>query len=168
MSKLLILVPLLATVVTSGCSTLGDGLRSLGDVTKIVPNALDKTTLVYKPEIQQGNVVTQEQLNELQPGMTKRQVRFVLGTPMVSDVFHTNRWEYAYTFGVGSRTTEQKHITVYFEQDRLVRIAGDMRPQPEGERDESDREVVVTVPDWEPPEKSLLGKALDTVGLDSD
>ena len=168
MRKLLIFVPVLATLLVSGCSTIGDGLRSLGGVTDMIPNALEDTSLVYRPEIQQGNVVSQEQVNQLEPGMTKRQVRFLLGTPMLTDVFHANRWDYAYTFGVGSRPTESSRVSVYFEQDRLVRIAGDLRPQPESEREPPKKEVVVTVPDWEPPRKSLWRKALHMVGLESD
>ena len=113
-------------------------------------------------------MVTQEQVNELEPGMTKRQVRFLLGTPMLTDVFHANRWDYAYTFGVGSKPTDTSLVSVYFDQDRLVRITGDLRPQPESEREAPKKEVVVTVPDWEPPKKSLWRRTLDKVGLDSD
>lgn len=168
MRKLLIFVPVLATALVSGCSTIGDGLRSIGGVTDVIPNALEETSLVYRPDIQQGNVVTQEQVNELEPGMTKRQVRFLLGTPMLTDVFHANRWDYAYTFGVGSRPTDFSRVSVYFEEDRLVRIAGDLRPQPESERKPPEKEVVVTVPDWVPPKKSLWSRTLDTVGFSDD
>jgi outer membrane protein assembly factor BamE len=137
-------------------------------VTDAVPNALDRAPFIYRPTIQQGNVVTQEQVNELQPGMTKRQVRFLLGTPMISDVFHANRWDYAYTEGEGSRPAEQRRVTVYFDNDRLVRITGDVRPQPPEEREEPAREVVVTVPDWEPEDKSLWIRALETVGFEPE
>lgn len=168
MRKLLIFALSTATILSTGCSTLGDGLRSLGGVTKVIPNALEETSLVYRPTIQQGNIVTQEQINELQPGMSKRQVRFVLGTPMLTDVFHADRWDYSYTFGVGSQPTEFRRVTVYFEQDRLVRVTGDLRPQPEGEREEKKQDVVVSVPDWVPPKKSLWDRALGALGVDSD
>ena len=168
MRKLLIFIPILATLGISGCSTFGEGLRSVADVTKIIPNAIDKTPFVYRPQIQQGNVVTQEQVNQLMPGMTKRQVKFLLGSPMLTDVFHVDRWDYAYTFGEGSTPSETSRVTVYFDQDRLVRVAGDLRPQPEAEREEKKKEVVVSVPDWVPPKKTLWEKALDTVGLDDN
>lgn len=164
MRKLLIFI---AIIATAGCSTVGDGLRSLSGVTDIIPNALDRAPLIYRPTIQQGNVVTQEQVNELQPGMTKRQVKFVLGTPMISDIFHVDRWDYAFTRGVGSRPTERQQVTVFFENDRLIRIAGDMRPQPEAEREEVKKEIVVSVPDWEPKDKTLFRRAMDLVGVDS-
>lgn len=168
MRKLLIFIPVAATIIGSGCSTVSDGLRSLDDVTKIIPNAINEAPLVYRPEIQQGNIVTQEQVNELNPGMSKRQVRFLLGSPMLTDVFHNDRWDYAYTFGEGSKPTEMRRVTVYFEDDRLVRITGDLRPQPESERTEAKKEIVVTVPDWNPPPKTLWGRALSAVGLSDD
>jgi outer membrane protein assembly factor BamE len=142
------------------------GCGSMSGITDAIPNALDRAPLIYRPTIQQGNVVTQEQINQLQPGMSKRQVRFLLGTPMLTDVFHADRWDYAYTLGEGSTPSETQRVTLYFEQDRLVRIAGDLRPQPEDERDEPKKEVVVTVPDWEPPNKSLWRRALDRAGLE--
>lgn len=159
MRKLLIFITALASVLAAGCS-------SIGDVTDAIPNALDRAPLVYRPTIQQGNVVTQEQVNELKPGMTKRQVRFLLGSPMLTDVFHADRWDYAYTKGKGSTPTETQRVTVFFEDDRLVRIAGDLRPQPEEERSEAKKEVVVTVPDWEPQQKSLWRRSLSAIGLE--
>jgi outer membrane protein assembly factor BamE len=167
MHKLLIFIAATATLPLSGCSTVGDGLRSLGGVTDIIPNALDRAPLVYRPTVQQGNVVTQELINQLTPGMTRRQVKFLLGTPMLSDVFHADRWDYAYTVGEGSRPEEIRQVTVFFEEDRLVRIAGGMRPQPPEERTEAKKEVVVSVPDWEPQRKSLWRRALDSVGLET-
>lgn len=164
MIKHRIITVLTATLLTVGCSTMSDGLETLGDVTD-VSKALDRTSIVYKPTIQQGNVVTQEQVNELRPGMTKRQVRFLLGTPMLTDVFHADRWDYAFTLGVGSEPSDFRQVTVFFENDRLARITGDLRPQPEDEREEVKKEVVVTVPDWEPPNKSLWRRAIETVGI---
>ena len=160
MRKLLIFITALATVVSAGCSSFSESMNSVADA---VPKALDRAPFVYRPVIQQGNVVKQEQVNELRPGMSKRQVKFVLGTPMLNDVFHANRWDYVYTLGVGSRPHEIRRITVFFENDRLVRITGDIRPQPESERAEVKKEVVVTVPDWEPRKKPWWRRAVDTV-----
>lgn len=167
MPKLLIFITAIATLATAGCSTVGDGLRSLGSVTNVIPNALDKAPLIYRPTIQQGNVVDQEQVNNLEPGMTKRQVRFLLGTPMLTDVFHANRWDYAFTTGKGSTPSKQTQVTVFFENDRLVRVAGDLRPQPLSEREEVKKEVVVTVPDWEPGKKSFWSRTLSKIGLEA-
>jgi outer membrane protein assembly factor BamE len=113
-------------------------------------------------------VIEQEQINQLEPGMTKRQVKFLLGTAVLTDFFHLNRWDYVYTVGEGSTPDEIRRVTVFFEDDRLVRIAGDMRPQPPEERVEPKKEIVVEVPDWEPGGKSLWQKGLSAIGLDSD
>jgi outer membrane protein assembly factor BamE len=164
MRKLLIFITAIATALSAGCSSFSESMSSVAD---LVPNALDRAPFVYRPEIQQGNVVEQEQVNQLQPGMSKRQVRFLLGTPMLNDVFHANRWDYAYTIGKGSTPREIRRLTVFFEDDRLVRIAGDMRPQPESERAEIKKEVVVTVPDWEEGKKSFWARTLNAVGLET-
>ena len=161
MLKLLISITVAATMLSTGCS-------SLSSVADAIPNALDRAPLIYRPAIQQGNVVTQDQVNELQPGMTKRQVRYVLGSPMLTDVFHADRWDYAYTAGTGSRPEEIRRVTVIFESDRLVRIAGDLRPQPEDERTEQPQEVVITVPDWVPKDRSLWQRTQELVGLEPD
>jgi len=164
MRKLLIFITMIASVILSACSTIGDGLSSVSDAT----NVIDKAPLIYRPTIQQGNVVTQEQVNKLKPGMAKRQVNFILGTSTLKDIFHADRWDYAYTKGVGSTPDEIKHLSIFFENDRLVRITGHMQPQAESERSVVLKESVVKVPDWESENKSLLDRALDTVGVDSD
>jgi outer membrane protein assembly factor BamE len=82
---------------------------------------------VYRMEIQQGNYVTQEMVSQLQPGMTKDQVRFVLGTPLLTDVFHENRWDYVYRRQrANSREVDERRLSVYFENDKLVRVEGDV------------------------------------------
>lgn len=168
MRKVLIFITIPASVLVVGCSTTDDGSSTASSIANAIPDALDRAPLVYRPEIQQGNVVSQEQINELRPGMSRRQVRFVLGTPMLADVFHADQWDYAYTFGIGSEPTEIRRVTVHFEDDRLARISGDMRPQPPEERTEPVKEIVVSVPDWEPANKTLWERALDAVGLDDD
>ena len=161
MHKLLIFITVPATLLCAACS-------SVSSVTDAIPNALDRAPIIYRPVIQQGNVVTQDEVNELQPGMTRRQVRYVLGSPMLTDVFHADRWDYAFTVGVGSRPDEIRRVTVFFERDRLVRVAGDLRPQPEDERVIKEKEVVVSVPDWVPEDRSLWQRTLELVGVEPD
>jgi outer membrane protein assembly factor BamE len=84
----------------------------------------------HRMDIQQGNVVTQEMVSKLKPGMTRSQVRFVLGTPLVVDPFRTNRWDYVYWYEKGGQVREQRRIAVIFEGDKLVRIEGDVVPAP--------------------------------------
>lgn len=80
----------------------------------------------YKIDIQQGNYVTQEMVAKLKPGMTRAQVRFALGSPLVVDIFRTDRWDYVYMFQKAGTLTEQRQITVIFEGDKLARIEGDI------------------------------------------
>ena len=82
---------------------------------------------VYRMEVQQGNYLTQEMVSQLQAGMTRDQVRFVLGTPLLVDIFHENRWDYVYRRGrANSREIEERRLSVFFENDRLVRVEGDV------------------------------------------
>lgn len=85
-------------------------------------------SLLYKIEIQQGNVITQEMVDKLKPGMTRSQVRFALGSPMISDAFHDNRWDYVYRLEQEGRLVEQRQLTVFFDDDELVRIDGSFKP----------------------------------------
>lgn len=84
--------------------------------------------LLHKIDIQQGNVITQEMVDKLKPGMTQSQVRFLLGSPMISDAFHKDRWDYVYYLAKKGKVREQRSVTVFFEEDKLTRIAGTMTP----------------------------------------
>lgn len=87
----------------------------------------------YRMEIQQGNYVTQEMVAQLRPGMTKEQVRFALGTPLINDVFHEDRWDYFFMRRRGRNAPlEQRLLTVMFDKDgRLLRLEGDIALPPE-------------------------------------
>jgi outer membrane protein assembly factor BamE len=80
----------------------------------------------YHMDVQQGNVVTQEMISKLKPGMSRSQVRFALGTPLVVDPFRTNRWDYVFRYEKAGRLVEHQRIAVIFEGDKLVRIEGDV------------------------------------------
>ena len=98
---------------------------------------------VHKIDFQQGNVIEQDQFNQLRPGMNKQQVRFILGTPMINDTFHADRWDYIHRFKPGYGELEQKRLAVFFENDRLVNLQGDFRPGAESEKLRISEEVVV-------------------------
>jgi outer membrane protein assembly factor BamE len=83
---------------------------------------------VYKINVEQGNIVTQEMVDQLKPGMNRRQVRFILGTPLVEDTFNQNRWDYLYVKRNGEKVLSESRLTVEFDGDALVRILGDMAP----------------------------------------
>ena len=80
----------------------------------------------YKIDIQQGNYVTQDMVAKLKPGMTRSQVRFALGTPLIVDPFRTDRWDYVYMLHRQGDLVEQRQVTVVFKGDVLDRIQGDV------------------------------------------
>ena len=88
---------------------------------------------VYKLDINQGNYLTQDQVEKLKVGQTRQQVRTVLGTPLLADPFHANRWDYVYEFQRQGRMLEHRQFTVYFVDDRLARWEGDEMPPPPAE-----------------------------------
>ena len=83
---------------------------------------------VYKIGIPQGNIITQDMIDQLRPGMTKRQVIFVMGTPLVRDPFHQDRWDYIYSYQPGGGVRGQERVTIFFADDLLVNFTGDFVP----------------------------------------
>ncbi len=130
----------------------------------------------YKIDVQQGNVLTQEMVSQLKPGLTKDQVRFLLGTPVLMDMFHANRWDYVYRLKKGSTgEVEMRKFSTFFDaSDRLVRVGGDvaalestdLSAQPTNKMRELD---LGSVPEGAvaPPieEKGFFGKILESVGF---
>ncbi len=83
----------------------------------------------YRIGIQQGNYVSQEMVSQLKVGMSKEQVRFVLGTPLVTDIFHADRWDYVYyRKPENSNQVEKRKLTVIFVDERLAKLEGDVVP----------------------------------------
>ena len=87
----------------------------------------------HKIDIQQGNVVTQDMVAKLKPGMSRSQVRFALGTPLIADPFHADRWDYVYVMHKKGKLVAQRRIVAVFQDDKLVRIEGDVVPAREGD-----------------------------------
>ena len=91
-------------------------------------NPEDRSWLTYRIDVRQGNLVTQDMVAQLKVGQTREQVRYVLGTPLVADIFHADRWDYVYRFQPGSSSAEreQRHLFVLFEKNKLVAVGGDI------------------------------------------
>ena len=83
---------------------------------------------VYKIDVEQGNIVTQEMADQLKPGMSRRQVRFIMGTPLIEDTFNQDRWDYPYVKRNGLNVLSESLLTVVFEGDALVTVRGDYLP----------------------------------------
>ena len=121
--------------------------------------------LLHKIDIQQGNVVDQEMLDQLKPRMNKKQVKFIMGTPVLIDPFHNERWEYIYSFQEGGTVREQRHITLHFENDKLAYISGDIEisniPRQEYKTITEENAIIVPISDKE--EKGFFGRLFDKI-----
>ena len=111
MRKSLFSLSLLTSLTLVSCSTILNNLPG-----------------VYTLEIQQGNIIGQAMIDQLRPGMNKRQVLYIMGSPMLDDVFHKNRWNYLYSDQRQGEDRVQKQISLFFENDQIVGIQGDFRP----------------------------------------
>lgn len=106
------------TLASAACSTYDSTSRKIASA--ITP---------YRINIVQGNFVSREAAAQLREGMTRDQVQFLLGTPLLTDVFHANRWDYVFSFKRGNtQVVQQRRFTVFFDNDRLVRFGGDELP----------------------------------------
>ena len=101
--------------------------------------------LVYRIDIHQGNIFNQEMVDQLKPGMTKRQVAFVMGTPLLGDAFHSNRWDYVYANEPGGEDRVEKKFSAFFEKEELTGLEGDLRPGSSPSL-EGKKEVSVSIP----------------------
>ncbi len=105
-----VLLPVMCLSLLAGCS-LVERVQKFGP---------------YRVNVQQGNALDAESVARLKPGMTRSQVRFLLGTPLVVDPFRNDRWDYVYVYYEAGSLVEQKRISLFFDGDTLARIEGDM------------------------------------------
>ncbi len=84
---------------------------------------------IYRIDVQQGNYVTQDVAAKVKQGMTKAEVRQVLGTPLLADIFHGNRWDYYFSNVKGGKAEDRTRLSIFFENDKVVAITGEARPQ---------------------------------------
>jgi len=156
MRKLLIPVIVIASLLLGACS--GDPI-------------VNRLPWVYRLDIQQGNVIAQDALNQVRLGMNKRQVQFILGTPMLVDPFHADRWDYYYQYAPGTDgegEPDKQRVSLLFEDDKLTRMAGSMEPQPPGSGAEPPRQITVTVPPQEIEEAGVLTRLWRWIGFGAD
>lgn len=109
-----------ALLALSGCSSLREKLPDVPGIGSLVTP--------YKIDIQQGNVVTREQAQALQPGMARAQVRDILGSPLLTSVFHADRWDYVFTFLRQGQPLQERKLTVFFKGELVKRIEADELP----------------------------------------
>ena len=112
---------------TAACAALLSGAlitAGCGSVTDYLPHFLEP----YRPDIQQGNVITSDMVDQLRPGMTRDQVRFMLGTPLLTDAFHPERWDYLYYLNPRVGAPQRRNLVVYFKDNRLDHFTSDPMP----------------------------------------
>lgn len=110
----------------------------------------------YRFDVVQGNFVSKEQVQLLQKGMNRRQVRDILGTPLVASVFHANRWDYAFTLRRQGAQPQQRKISVFFEGDVMLRYEADELPtEAEFAARIDNRRIDIKVPKLEASEAEL-------------
>ena len=127
---LLIAFSILITGLITGCAKRSDGSV--------------KIPLVYRVDIQQGNVIDQSMINRLESGMSKAKVRFIMGTPLLMDPFHSNRWDYIYSLEPGDGEREQRRVSIFFNNDKLTHLEGDITSG-YGRAAETDRDENINV-----------------------
>lgn len=113
----LVLAAAAALALLAGCGTVDGASRRITDA--ITP---------YKIEIVQGNFVSREQVEALQKGMSPEQVRQILGTPLVTSLFHGERWDYVFTLKRKGVEPQQRRLTVFFQNGGMDRVEGDTMP----------------------------------------
>jgi outer membrane protein assembly factor BamE len=122
-SKSLSLV-FVAILALPGCSTVRQAVPS----SLTSPETMFGLFKPYRMEVVQGNVVTQEIIAQIQPGLGRAQVREILGTPLLSDVFHDNRWDYVFTIARQGVPPQQRRVTVFFKKNVVERFEADALP----------------------------------------
>jgi len=160
MQKVLILLAFGASLTLAGCS----GKEKKSEYRESV---LSDLPFVYKMTVQQGNIVTEEMIDRLEPGMTRNQVRYLLGTPVLVDIFHGDRWYYTYTVRRGHAEMEKRPLAVYFNGDLMVRVDGYLQPDSQRAASREPQEMLVNVPDWD-GDVGLVKKALRSIGIEDD
>ncbi len=135
MKKLLILIVSSLIVLVTGCSNY-------------IP--------AYKIDVQQGNILTREDIDQLRIGMDKEKIQYILGSPTITDPFHANRWDYTYTLKPGYGKLQIKNISLYFENNILAKTSGSLTPDTSASQDVSEykKSQVITV---NPPFKQKPG-----------
>ncbi|HET8746217.1 MAG TPA: outer membrane protein assembly factor BamE [Ramlibacter sp.] len=115
--RLRLVLAAVAATLLAGCGSYGSFGNRLG--TALTP---------YKVEVVQGNFISREQVQALQPGMSRDQVRQILGTPLVTSLFHGDRWDYVFTLRRQGVAPQQRHLAVFFQGDAMARVEGDPMP----------------------------------------
>ena len=121
---------------------------------------------VYALDVQQGNIIDQDMIDQLRPNMNKRQVLFILGSPMLIDTFHPERWDYIYSEQPNGEDRLQKRITLFFDGDLLTGVQGDFKPS-EFPVVKPSKETTIDVPKRQ-LDKTIFGQIVNFFSADDE
>ncbi len=119
-------------------STVKPKMRPLGRALLLVAvvaglAATQSSCSLYRITVQQGNVITQDMVDRLKPGMTREQVAYIMGEPVVRNPFNEDQWDYVYTLEVPGRTERQRKLSLFFNEGVLSHLTGDFKPAGDAE-----------------------------------
>jgi outer membrane protein assembly factor BamE len=119
---------LAALALLAGCQSVSDATsgmaKSMSAVTGWAPTFLGP----YRPDVHQGNIITQEMVDQLRQGMSREQVRFMLGTPLLTSEFHKDRWDYPYYLNPLKGPVQSRRLTIFFKDNKIERFVSDEMP----------------------------------------
>lgn len=113
-------------------------------------------SVVHRIDIQQGNVLEQAAVDRLVPGMDYGQVRYLMGSPLLEDIFHNDRWDYLYWLDDGEGQREQKRLTLHFEAGRLASLEGDLMPRDNAPEPEARQQNLLVPPQTRRDDRGIL------------
>lgn len=104
-----------------------------------------KMPRVHKISVQQGNLITQEMVDKLKPGMTRSQVAYIMGEPIFRNTFNEDRWDYIYTISIPGYFEQDMRMSLYFQDNALAYFTGDLAPSEAGDSDGGAEDAPLTV-----------------------
>ena len=119
---------LVAMAMLAGCQSVSNVASGMASSMSVVTGWAPTFLGPYRPDVHQGNIITQEMVDQLRQGMTREQVRFMLGTPLLTDEFHKDRWDYPYYLNPRTGPVQSRRLTVFFKDNRLERFVSDEMP----------------------------------------
>jgi outer membrane protein assembly factor BamE len=134
--------------LTAGCQSLSNATTSMATSMSAVTGWAPTFLGPYRPDVHQGNIITQEMVDQLRQGMTREQVRFMLGTPLLVSEFHKDRWDYVYYLNPLKGQVQNRRLTILFKDNKVERFVSDEMPS------ESVADAMILGPNAKKPPKA--------------
>jgi outer membrane protein assembly factor BamE len=119
---------LAAVAMLAGCQSVSDATSAMATSMSAVTGWAPTFLGPYRPDVHQGNIITQEMVDQLRQGMSREQVRFMLGTPLLTSDFHKDRWDYPYYLNPLKGPIQSRRLTIFFKDNKIERFVSDEMP----------------------------------------